>query len=94
MSHELVALAKAVVDMAHDIGQKDKTIRVWRFADAPQTLQLLSNHGGDEDWVAWVPPEYAQDSIPWLESGSEFGPCRTSEHDLPDGSTVYTGAHA
>lgn len=30
-------------------------IALWRWDDAPRPLRELSTHGGDEDWVAWVP---------------------------------------
>jgi len=30
-------------------------ITVWRFREAPKSLQLLSTHGGDEDWLAVAP---------------------------------------
>ncbi len=69
-------------------------IRVWRFADAPQEFQNLSGHGGDEDWIAHVPVNYAQDYIPWLRKHGDFGCCDVSEHILPDGSIIYIGAHA
>jgi hypothetical protein len=31
------------------------TLRVWRFAEAPQALRDLSNNGGDEDLVVARP---------------------------------------
>lgn len=72
-----------------------KAIQVWRFADAPQALRDLSEHGGDEDWLALIPSELAASWIPWLESGmgSGFGN-DVSVHLLPDGSVVRIGAHA
>jgi hypothetical protein len=69
-------------------------IRVWEWKDAPEEYKALSPHGGDEDWVALVPPCHAQRIIGWLESGSSFGSCEVSEHPLPDGSVVKIGAHA
>lgn len=71
-------------------------IQVWRFKQAPQELQDLSHHGGDEDWIAIVPPEYDGDYIGWLDSGGPFGCCDVSEHDHPEwkGYKVYIGAHA
>lgn len=71
-------------------------IKVWMFEDAPADLQSLSNHGGDEDWLAVVPKAYLDRSltIGWLESGSAFGCCDVSQHPLPDGSVAYIGAHA
>lgn len=73
----------------------DKTILVWRFEDAPEKYSKLSGHGGDEDWLAFVPNSLKDEWIPWLESGpsSGFGCCDVSEHPV-DGGIVYIGAHA
>lgn len=32
-------------------------MQVWRFWEAPQELQALSEFGGDEDWVIVVPAD-------------------------------------
>lgn len=48
----------------------------------------LSNHGGDEDWLALVPKNYPH-IIPWLEFGT-FGVCEISVHETEDGA-VYIG---
>ena len=69
-------------------------IRVWRFKDAPQIYQDLSQHGGDEDWLAEVPPELDDVWIPWLESGGPFGVSEVSVINLESGYKVYIGAHA
>jgi hypothetical protein len=71
-------------------------IRVWRFRDAPQELQDLSCHGGDEDWLALIPPKLTDDYIGWMESGSSFGCCDVSEHTHPElpGYVVRIGAHS
>lgn len=71
-------------------------IRVWHWRDAPSELRALSPHGGDEDWVALIPPEMKAEYIPWMESGTAFGCCDVSEHDHPrcPGWKVRIGAHA
>lgn len=69
------------------------TIRVWRFHQAPACYQVLSPHGGDEDWLAHVPKELADEWIPWLEHGG-FGGCEISKHVLSDGAVVKIGAHS
>lgn len=69
-----------------------KAIIVWSFYDAPGELRSLSRHGGDEDWVALVPYDVERPS--WTESGTAFGCCDVSEHQLIDGRWVYIGAHA
>lgn len=69
-----------------------KSIIVWSFYDAPGELRALSNHGGDEDWIAVVPKDTEKPG--WMESGGSFGCCDVSEHQLDDGRTAYIGAHA
>jgi hypothetical protein len=68
-----------------------RMIRVWRWSDAPKAYCELSRHGGDEDWVAFVPKPISQPL--WMESGTAFGCCAVSEHNV-FGGTVYIGAHA
>lgn len=65
-------------------------ILVWRWRDAPCTYKALSTHGGDEDWVAFVPESLRDVYIPWLE---RLGVCDLSEHEVY-GGIVYIGAHA
>lgn len=73
--------------------KQEDTIRVWRFADAPMWMQRLSTHGGDEDWLALVPPNLALAYVPWLEVGP-FGCCDVSQHPIACGYVVFIGAHA
>lgn len=69
-------------------------IRIWRYHDAPQVLQDLSDHGGDEDWLALVPKEIydAVGWLGWLENG--IGVSSTSRHELLNGDIVFIGANA
>lgn len=91
---ELLAGAEvAIEDMLES--HKAPVIHVWRFTDAPQVLQEMSDNGGDEDWVALVPKEMADADggyIGWLESSS-FGCCCINEHEWGD-YRVYIGCHA
>ena len=41
----------------------DDAILIWHFEDAPKKLQELSEHGGDEDWVALIPKSF-KENIP------------------------------
>jgi hypothetical protein len=70
-----------------------RMISVWRFEDAPEKYRELSGHGGDEDWLAFVPDSMRDEFIGWLEGGSWFGCCAVSRHDVP-GGVVHIGAHA
>jgi hypothetical protein len=68
-----------------------KTILVWSWDDAPMELKRHVSHGGDEDWVALVPKDYG--TVSWIDyNGNSFGDTRFFK--LPDGRTVYSGAHA
>ena len=70
-----------------------KTILVWRFYEAPQEFQALSGHGGDEDWLAFIPDAFGDEWIGWLDSSTSFGVCETTRHPV-EGGLVYIGAHA
>lgn len=73
-----------------------KAIQVWAWDDAPDEFRALSPHGGDEDWVAFIPqPVYDSHggNFPWCESGSRFGVCDVSEHEVT-GGVVRIGAHS
>lgn len=68
------------------------SISVFHFHAAPKWMQDLSRHGGDEDWIAYVPAGYKGDCEPtWLDG---LGCCEVSKHVQDDGSIVYIGAHA
>jgi hypothetical protein len=71
----------------------DKTIMVWRFYEAPKDFQALSGHGGDEDWVAFIPTAFGDEWIGWVDSSTPFGISETTRHPV-DGGWVYIGAHA
>lgn len=72
---------------------QDTHIRVWSFYDAPEALRALSTHGGDEDWLALVPPHLSDEWIGWLDSGTQFGCCEVDETRLGEW-TARIGAHA
>jgi len=75
-------------------------IRIWRFHDAPADLRALSNNGGDEDWLAVIPPSIfhadEDDWIGWMEAGHSFGCCDVSRYEHPTlaGYQVRIGSHA
>ena len=73
--------------LAHD---KLTMIRLWRFQDAPLRYRELSAHGGDEDWVMYVPDGCNADTYR-LEQA--IGICDTSVIAVA-GGMVYIGAHA
>lgn len=73
---------------------EEHMIRVWPFYRAPEHLRALSQHGGDEDWLALVP--LSVETPEWLTSTGYFGfgGCSVSEREMADGSRVYIGVHA
>lgn len=71
-------------------------VSVWVFDEAPAILQALSPHGGDEDFIAEMPPGSTGKFGALFEEGTRFGCCDVSEHAHPTrpGWTVLIGAHA
>jgi hypothetical protein len=71
-------------------------IRIWSWEDAPEELRELSTHGGDEDWVALLPPKHAGKWIGLDARWWPFGCCSVSTHTHPElpGYEVRIGAHA
>ena len=70
-------------------------ICIWRWSEAPDELRLCGC-GGDEDWVALIPPHYKSDDIEWLKEGTPFGCCTVHKvpHPTLDGYEVLIGCHA
>ena len=73
--------------------EKAKTIQVWKWEDAPQAFRKLSQHGGDEDWVAFVPQALKDETIWWMEEGTPFGVCDVYSYPV-EGGIIRIGAHA
>jgi len=74
-----------------------KPIKIWEFNDAPIEFQNTSKNGGDEDWLALIPPNYEKTYIPFLESDS-FGCCGIDEYPIIKGKyknyKILIGSHA
>ena len=71
-------------------------IRIWAFENAPEDLRDLSTQGGDEDWVALIPPVYHDNWLSWMDDGTGFGLCgvQETEHPYLPGWKVRIGYHA
>ena len=69
-------------------------IQIWCFEDAPAKYRMLSNHGGDEDWLALIPASMVNEYFDWMDEGTSFGCARVSKHTLQNGKQVRIGAHA
>ncbi len=68
-------------------------IKIYKFNDAPEELKKLSTNGGDEDWIAIIPPNLQDEYIPWFEEGSSFGCFKVEEYMLGNGDKVLIGCH-
>lgn len=68
-------------------------IIVWRFQDAPPEYQALSENGGDEDWLAFLPETFSGESVGWMDAGSSSGWGVVSEHRVV-GGVVRIGGHS
>lgn len=77
---------------------QSRRVVVYRFQDAPDELRALSQNGGDEDWLALIPPSLCNIHIPWLEEGTPFGYCCVDSYPHPSpffrGWRVVIGSHA
>jgi len=71
----------------------DKAIQMWWFFDAPKEYRDLSGHGGDEDYLAFVPD--GVDTPWWMDDVYQGGwaVCDVECH-IVSGGTVYITAHA
>lgn len=69
-------------------------ILVWKFHDAPEEYKKLSDNGGDEDWLVYVPATYNQSDDWhlrfWIDRMSAG---EADIHVLPDGARVFIAAH-
>ncbi len=72
---------------------KNKTILVWRWDDAPDEFRSLSQRVGNGEWVAFVPWEIWEiagrdlSNIRWLNS-KEFSCVEVEIYDSEDGEGV------
>lgn len=72
-------------------------LKTWSFSDAPEEYKLLSDNGGDEDWITLVPRSWGEGDgywIPWLEDYcGQYGACRTNKYEVAEG-WIYIGCHS
>lgn len=65
-------------------------IVVWPFEKAPKVYQEMSNNGGDEDWVALVPPTILYLPL-WLD---HLGSDQPQEYEIAEKFRIFIGSHA
>jgi hypothetical protein len=75
---------------------QEQPIAVWRFHEAPEGLRALSTHGGDEDWLAELPPSFDDDPPDWLYrlAASAGGDLILHNHPSKLGWKICIVAHA
>lgn len=78
---------------------RDDPIYVYPYHGAPAELQISIN-GGDEDWLAILPPVY-KDNLPlWMDNHGPFGCSGIDQLAHPSkvlgdqGWTIVIGSHA
>ena len=67
-------------------------ISLWSWSEAPQEFKDLSPHGGDEDFVAFI-PGCLTDEFNMRRYIGRMASCDCYEHEI-DGGLVLIGAHA
>jgi len=77
--------------MKFDDSQIDRGIILWAFRDAPEHFRDLSGHGGDEDFVAFVPASMVD--TPLACDVERMAICDCETHEV-EGGVVLIGAHA
>lgn len=72
-------------------------IKIWKFEDAPIEYQKLSDNGGDEDWLAYIPKSFLGeffDAPPNFIVGEAFGRCSTNYYALENKDIIAIGCHS
>ena len=90
-----MSLADLYLDTPNPPVTGAKPILVYRFHEAPVALQALSTNGGDEDWLAILPPSIGDTYIGWCEQPA-FGCSSVEEYPHPTkrGYRIRIGSHA
>ena len=63
-------------------------ILVWDWESAPKEYKALSEHGGDEKWVAFISDKFLTRygrMIAWMDDDTPFAPYGVSEHKVAGG---------
>ena len=69
----------------------DSNMHLWHFHDAPEEYRALSDHGGDEDYILFVPDNI--DTPYWAHDTGPLGTCAVQTAKVM-GGTIYIGAHS
>lgn len=69
----------------------NNAILIWDFYQAPKEYRRLSQCGGDEDYLAFVPTGVRPPH--WVEDAGPLGACSVDRFEV-DGGTVFIGCHS
>jgi len=74
-----------------------RPILIWFFDDAPEEFRRMSTCGGDEDWVALIPPHYINvyfSELSFLTEIIKDSGENIKSYDFYDGSIIQIQSHA
>lgn len=73
----------------------DLPVLLWPFQQAPEVFRRLSQNGGDEDWIAFVPcPRRRDVDLDLLfGEGTRFGVCCVDKYPVGRGE-IWIGCHS
>lgn len=70
-------------------------LKIWKFENAPEEYKKLSQNGGDEDWIVFMPDGFDEENeFPYfLDEGTYFA-CFIVEDYEVKGGKIRIGAHS
>ena len=81
--------------------ENNSFVRLWNFENAPDELKYLSDHGGDEDWIALVPASMKDKYYSLIECSDYERSGNLSRKELTnddieglEGYILYIGSHS
>jgi len=79
--------------LSDGVAAKECMISYWEFRDAPEDLRHMSEHGGDEDWLAVIPHDMMTPHH-WQSGTYCDDNISRTPHPYVKGLDVVIGAHA
>ena len=74
--------------------ERKEPVTVWRFDYAPTAIQEAASQGGDEDWIAEIPPALDQYGLPfWIEAMDSMREPKRVTHPTKPGWQLIVGSH-
>jgi len=87
--------AGSIKEVMPDIKIKSKAILIWRFEDVAETVkQFCKFNGGNEKWLAAIPPLFKGISVSFLDSSYKFDNSGSPDiYEFGDGWKILVGRH-